>query len=439
MHTTDDGAVRTAAALPRWPVALLFGGFPVWWIAGALDMVLIPLAGVMVLHMVGTRFISVPRGFGVWVFFLLLALLSVVRLSELSDLLGFGYRLAVYTSATVLFVYLYNARRNLDARYVCGLLTVTWLTVVAGGYLGVLFPDALVRTPMSFLLPPEITSNSLVNRMVVLRFSQYNPGSGLDLAPRPSAPFPFTNNWGNAYSLLIPLVLAYMAQVRRTRRFALLAIALPLSAVPALLTLNRGMMLGLAIAAMYFAVRMTLRGRPGYLLLIAAAGLVALALFSALPIQERIDTRLSLGGGSNETRASLYQQSIEGVPGSPLLGYGVPQEGQNPNAPPVGTQGQVWLVLVSHGPVALLCFMGWFLIAFVLSLRRRDAIGLAANTSLLVATVELTYYGALAHGIALIMTAAALALRPAPPETAAGPPRVRVDQRRMQSLQGGRL
>jgi hypothetical protein len=76
----------------------------------------------------------------------------------------------------------------------------------------------------------------------------------------------------------------------------------------------------------------------------------------------------------------------------------------------VGTQGQFWMVLVSHGIGGTVCFVGWFFIATALSLRRTDPVGLASNTVLVVGSVELFYYGALPYGLPVLMTAAALAL-----------------------------
>jgi O-antigen ligase len=173
------------------------------------------------------------------------------------------------------------------------------------------------------------------------------------------------------------------------------------------------MLIGIGIAMLYAGTRLLFMGRPKPLAGMAVAVLVGAVLFSALPVQERIENRLANAGSSNETRSSLYQQSLESVPESPIFGHGVPKGGDNPNAPPVGTQGQVWMILVSHGPVALFCALGWLVLAIVQSRRRRDLVGLATHTSLLVGTIELLYYGVLPYGLPLLMVAAALALRPA--------------------------
>jgi len=366
----------------------------------------------------------VPRGFGLWLIFLGWAAFSLIEVNGIANYLNFFFKYAIYLSATVLFVYVYNARRQLDARKILGLLTIVWLTTVAGGYLGVAFPGGVLRTPMSFVVSvlkvvfpgsATILNNELVQYMVVRRFAQYNPTSFFGVAPRPTAPFRFTNNWGFAYSVLLPAAVAYALVASPKRKILILGILIPASLVPALLTLNRGMMVGVAIAMVYASVRLLFRGRPGPLIATALFAVVAFGLFSALHIQDRLDTRLGHEGSSTDVRASLYEQSLQSVPASPIFGKGTPQGGNNatdPNAPPVGTQGQVWMVLVSHGPVALAGFLGWFGLVVWQSRRRTDVPGFACHVALTVATIELFYYGTLPYGMPMMMTIAAVAVRP---------------------------
>lgn len=176
------------------------------------------------------------------------------------------------------------------------------------------------------------------------------------------------------------------------------------------LTLNRGMFLGLGIAGAYVAVRLALMGNLKGLLAIALIAVIGAGAFVVLPAQDRLENRLDQSS-STADRSSLYTQAIDTIPESPVLGHAVPQEPDNPNLDPVGTQGQFWMVLVSHGVGALICFVGWFVLAFFLSLRRGDLTGLVANTVLLVGSIELVYYGSLPYGLPILMVAAALALR----------------------------
>ncbi|NPC97960.1 O-antigen ligase [Nocardioides sp. zg-DK7169] len=419
-----------AADLPAWPVVVLFAGLPLWWVSGVLDLVWVPAAVVMAMLLGRADTVRAPRGLGVWLLFLAWCAASAIMVTTASDLLGFAYRLALYLAGTVLLVYVYNARHRLTDRVVCGCLTLWWVYTVVGGYLGLLMPAAVLRTPLARLLPDSLLGNELVSHMVVRRLSQFNPDSFLQVAPRPSAPFLYTNNWGNVYSLLLPFVIVHLWQVRGERRFWLLLAVLPASAVPALLTLNRGMFLGVGLAAAYVGLRALLARHLPTIAVLVALGVGAVALFHALPVEERQGDRLSTSATtSTDDRAALYVQALELVPESPLFGHGTPVPTLGEAGVPVGTQGQVWMVLVSHGPVATVCFLGWFALAFLGTVRRRDPVGLACSTALLVGSVELFFYGALPYGLPLLMLAAALGLRgadaapPPDPRPAAGRPR----------------
>ena len=408
-----QGARRVAASeLPAWPVMSMFGLFPLWWLLGLADLIWILMAAPMALLMIRSRSIEVPRGFGVYLLFLVWAIFSGIQLERFGQVIGFSYRLALYASAAVMLVYAYNARRRLTERAATGALTAYWVATVLGGYLALALPSAVVRTPLSYVLPKALVDNDLVNHMVIRRMTQWNPDAWIQLDPRPSAPFLYTNNWGNVYSLLMPFVVAYLFHVRGTRRFWVVAALVPISLVPAFLTLNRGMFLGLGVAIAYASFRLVLMRNVKAIVALGATVIVGLGAFFVLPAQDRLEHRVT-ESSSTEDRASLYTQAIDTIPESPILGHAVPQDPANPNLDPVGTQGQFWMILVSHGVGALVCFVGWFVIAFMGSLRRKDVTGLVANSVLLVAVMELLYYGSLPYGLPIMMMAAALALRPA--------------------------
>jgi len=73
---------------------MLFALFPLWWLLGLADMIWILMAPPMVLLMVRARAIQVPRGFGIYLLFLLWALCSGVQLERMGEALGFAYRLS---------------------------------------------------------------------------------------------------------------------------------------------------------------------------------------------------------------------------------------------------------------------------------------------------------------------------------------------------------
>jgi O-antigen ligase len=117
---------------------------------------------------------------------------------------------------------------------------------------------------------------------------------------------------------------------------------------------------------------------------------------------------------SNEGRGTLYTEAAEGALQSPLLGYGSPRASeQDPNLPRVGTHGQLWLVLYSHGIPAVLFFGGWLLFTFWRTRRGKTNLDLWMHVVLFVALVQMAYYGMIPVPIHIAMVAAALALRPA--------------------------
>ncbi|GAB3616264.1 hypothetical protein GCM10027416_08210 [Okibacterium endophyticum] len=399
----------SVARLPRWPFALVFLGVPLWWVLGIGDVAFILGAVVMAVVLIRRGDVRAPRGFGIWMLFLALMLFSVIGIDTGGRLIGFVYRAVLYVSMTVIFLYVYNGRPSLTPRYVAGVLTGYWLVVVAGGYLGVFFPLLTITTPLAYLMPDGLLANELVHEMVIRRATQFNPDSYLDLDPRPSAPFLYTNGWGNAYSMLMPVVIAYLLMVKGERRYWWLLVAIPVSVVPAVLTLNRGMFIGLAIALAYVVLRLLLMGRAKASIAFMVIGLLAVIAFIASPADDALTNRLD-ESSSTEDRGNLYQETFERTLESPLFGYGAPRPSYTEGAPSAGTQGQFWMVMFSHGFPAVLAFNGWLLWAFVRSLRRRDTLGLACNTVLLIISVESLYYGVTTSGLPIAMAAAALVL-----------------------------
>lgn len=394
--------------LPSWPFTIAFVGFPLWWVLGVIDFVWIPIAAIMILYMVRRRSLRAPRGFGVWLLFLVWATCSVIGLTEATQFLGFGHRIATYFACTVLFLFVYNSPATLTDRFVTGVVTAWWGIVVAGGYLGLLFATGSFRTLFSYVVPDSLLANAWVNLMFIRPLNQYNPESFFQLDPRPSAPFIYTNQWGNIYSLLMPFVVGYLVHVRGTKRFWIVATAIPVSFVPAILTTNRGMLLGLVVTAVYVAVRMLMRRDARGILAVGALAVVALVIFQLLPTSDRLQSRAE--SPSIVDRAWLYLQSLDAVADSPLFGFGRTFLAAG-GVDPVGTQGEFWTVLVSYGVGGAVLFLGWFAIVFVRTFHWRSTTGLAANAVVFVATFEFFYYGAIPHTLPLVMVAAALALR----------------------------
>lgn len=416
------GASRST--LPRWPFTAMLAFFPLWWVLGFAEMAWIPLAGCMAVLMIRRGGIQVPRGFSIWLLFIVLMCASVIGIDTSGRLIGFVYRALLYIAITIVFIYVYNARETLTLRYMLGVFTLFWLWAVLGGFAGIVAPEFSFRTPLSYVLPQGLQANELIGEMVVRRLTQYNPDSWLALDPRPSAPFLYTNGWGNVYSITLPMVVAYLTVIPRGRRFWLLILAIPLSLIPAFLTLNRGMFIGLAVAAAYLFVRFVLAGRLRAVALLSVIGIIAGIAAVALDVGSKLTDRVETSS-STEDRANLYEETFVRTLHSPLFGYGAPRPSFTDGAPSAGTQGHLWMVMFSHGFPALICFMAALAWMFFATIRGRSTAMLILNTVQLVILVEVFFYGVLPNGLILTFPAAALAIRELRSTALAPPPPTR--------------
>lgn len=410
-ETARTGASVERAVLPRWPLSAMIVWFPLWWALGIADMAWIPLAACMVVLMVRRGGIRAPRGFGIWLLFLLLMIASVIGIDTTGRMIGFVYRALLYLVVTVVFLYIYNARERLSLRYVLGLLTLLWVYTWIGGYAGVFFPEFSFKSPLAYVLPQSMLSNEAIGEMAIRRTAQYKADGWLDLEPRPSAPFLYTNAWGNVYSLTLPIAVAYLREIRRGWRFWFVLVGIPVSLVPAFLSLNRGMFIGLGIAGAYLLLRFVLAGRTREVVALGLLGMLAAGFALSLDVLSRLTDRIETSG-STTTRSMIYEETWTRTLQSPLFGYGAPRPSYVAE-PSVGTQGHVWLVIFSHGLPALACFLlalGWLVWA---TARWRGSTMLVLHTVQLVILVECFYYGLLPNGLIVSFMAAALVFREA--------------------------
>ena len=403
------GPAHAARRLPPWPLLGLFWTFPLSWVLG-LGAFLSPLWGaVMAAYLILRRDVRFPAAMALWGLFLVIVLASGLMLDSPVRMLGSLFRFGNYAGATAAFLYVYNsAEDTLSDRRVAAAMVAFWMWVVLGGYLGVLVPHGSLTTPMERVMPGALLDNELVREWVHPSFAELQQPWGSPTAfARPSAPFAYTNGWGNNFAILMPFVVA-MVGTSRGRHRLLLALALVASAVPAVATLNRGMFIALGVALAYTMLRLALRGRVGPLLslvVVIVVGGTALVHAGAL---ERIQLRTT-HSSTNLGRVTVYQETFDRTLSSPLLGWGGPRPSRTLNIS-VGTQGHVWNVMFSHGFVALAFFVVT-LVWLAWRTRRCTQLGFAAHVTLVTVVVAITYYGFDGPQMLVALTAAALAMR----------------------------
>ncbi|WP_240956500.1 O-antigen ligase family protein [Micromonospora sp. HNM0581] len=388
----------------------MFGLVPLWWVTGGFYLGW-PLLGALLFTLLVTRGrVPLPPATGIWLLFLALVVASATRLTLPTSLPTFVLRLAFYLTALIVAVYVYTvAREHPDQAAALVPLCAFWFGLVALGWLGVLVPRMELTTPVEMLLPSGVSGVPFINDMVHLSTAEYSAKS-LNPIYRPAAPYAYTNNYGSAYAMTLPCVVAYtMLRRRGPLRWALLA-SVPVSLVPAFLTLNRAMFLSLGVGLAVLGARAALRGNTR----VAASigGMVVLGGLASLfiPVAEMIGNRVD-ASDTNTDRLSLYSEVLRRVGDSPWLGYGAPMDVDTVTAEaPIGTQGQLWMVLFSHGVPALVCFLAWFVAVALSCARSISAAGQWLSVVPVVCLVQVPFYGMANQNLAVAFFAVAFAL-----------------------------
>lgn len=399
-----------------WPILAILVLFPLWYVLGLGAFIWIIMAVPIFAHVVLARSWRVPRGFIIWIFFLIWVALSAIQISKSTNWLTYAYRTASYLAATLAFIYLVNTgEKDLPTRRIINALTTFWAVIVAGGFAAMAAPHFSFSTPIQKLLG-HLGSNKLLLALIHPTLAQAQALGGVQAIghaiARPAAPFAYTNWWGANFAFLVPFVILAIRQARsRLWRVSLVGM-LAISMVPFVYSINRGAWLSLIVGGVYawlrFAVRRRGRAAIGGLALLV---LLAVAVF-ATPLGGVVKARLG-HEGSASLRLSLIQQSGQGALSSPLVGYGVPlpQPVSKYSLPNVGTQGQLWLVLVSVGIPGTALFLLWLLYVFWSSRSVNDPVSFAVHVAILIGMIQLPFYGWMPTEMFVVMAAAALVWR----------------------------
>lgn len=411
-------AASTVLARPRlvsdaWPLWLVFGLFPLWWMLGLVVALWSTTFLLVAVYLAGRRGIRLPAGFGIWLLFLAWMGVSLSQIHDTNRLLAYVYRGGSYACATMLFIYVYNRRKDqLTGAVVVRLLALYWCYVAVGGLIATVRPNLQFATPMQHLLPHSITNNKLIYALVHPSAAQPSRILGF-LVGRPEMPFDFTNAWGANYALTFPFLVLSWTYSGRRWRLVTQAIALA-SVVPVVLSLDRGLWISLGAGLVYAAIRLGLTGRGKTLVTFVSAAVVLGGIFLVTPLAGLVVSRAQ-HGHSDSGRASLYTQAIQLTALSPVFGYGAPQPSDaGPGKPSVGTHGQFWLVLVSQGVPGAVLFISWYAYMLLATGRRRDPLGLWCHIVIVIAMVQVPFYEQLPAPLSITMVAAALALSSAP-------------------------
>ena len=404
---------------PGWPLAGLYLGFPLWWAMGLAELIFFAAAAAMAVILYRQGSLRVPRGFALWLLFLVWTLAGVFLIKAIAPgtvpggglgrFAGFTVRFGWYLAITIVMLYVLNTARQVPTQWIVRLLA--WMFVVTAGFgvLAVLVPTLEFTSPMELVLPQSLSSKNFVRTLIHPSLSQSVDFLGYVQA-RPTAPFAYSNSWGNNLALYLPFfMLAWCGRDAGWRRqvapFILIGAIFPIT-----FSLNRGLWLSLVLAAVYAAARLAVNGRGRALQALLAAVLVGGVIFVSSPLYDTLLLRVETPH-SNDRRAGTAQ-TVASVTaqGSPLVGYGTTRTMQGSfnslaggeteqchqcAAPPLGTQGFMWRLILTTGFMGTILCLAFFAVQFLHRARGPSPLDVTGCTVLLIAVLCFLFYDSL--------------------------------------------
>ncbi|MDX6284924.1 MAG: hypothetical protein QOG53_409 [Frankiales bacterium] len=420
---------------PGWPLRLLFYGYPLWWVLGFGEMSFIAASIPMAVALLHRR-LRAPRGFAVWLLFLVWVMASAlvvfadapgtVPVSGSGKAFTYAYRVLWYLAITVVLLYVGNLREDeLPSRELTRMLGFMFCVVVAGGVLGVAVPNLHIKSVAQIVLPHALTGTSFVKQIVNPRVAEVQRFLGFAVA-RPTAPFYYTNSWGANLSLFLPFfLLAWRDKAAGWRRNAA-PIVLLIALMPIVYSLNRALWFALIAMTGFVALRYTLLGKVWVLRAVVGALAVGTLVFFSTPLHSVVSKRLDTGH-SNARRGDLAGTTVETtLNGSPVVGFGGTRRvqgsfasiagGARPEcpscaAPPLGTQGHLWMLFISQGVIGAALFVTFFFRRFLRSWRDTSPYAVAGCAALIALAVEIPFYDLLGPPMFTVMIAVGLLWR----------------------------
>lgn len=414
-----DGVVRRGSrGVGEWPFYLVCVWAPVWWAMGVLSIGFLILAPFMVWSMMKSRRrIRMPRTALWWGVLLVVAVVGFVALGQTApgtlpvsrgqQILPWLTNLATYLSAAVAMVWICSHdEEELPKRRLLHHFGILGLWTVVGGYLGLLMPHLTFQSPTQIILRATIGDGPWMSLLSTPQAAQVQDVFDEGSSVRPAAPYPYTNFWGQMLSFLLVMGLTVWltSPSRRTRVLAIAVI--PIAAVPAILSLNRGLWIGTICVVVWTLIGLIRTGRLGLVLSIVSAAAVAAVLLLASPAGQLIQAR-SENGHSDSIRSALASDAVTGALASPVIGWGAPRQIQgSPQSIAIGSTddcdqcgnrrigstGLLWYFMFAHGLVGAAAYIA--LLVSTLWRYRRDvtAIGIGASGVLVLALVYMLTY-----------------------------------------------
>lgn len=425
---------RTHMLRPGWPLTGFLIGYPLWWLLGIDQILLLVCAAIMAVELLRRRRIRVQSSFGWWLLFLAWACVGVFLLQvdapgavlggSNARYLTFAYRMSLYLAAMIFMLYVYNSRDRLSTTRIVRAFGWFFVTVVGGGVLGTVYPYLNFPSALEAVLPARITKIGYVHDLIHPVVAQVVPGGG---PPRASAPFAYTNGWALAFACLLPFFVVGWLGPQAGWRRKLAPVVLLVATYPVVMSRNRGLWLALVLMAVLLCIRSLARGRVKFTFGFLVAIGLATALVASTPLGATVMHRLTTQG-SEGSRGSLGTQTLASVTAaSPVVGLGTTRTvqgafysiagGDNPDCPsgctppPLGTQGHFWLLVFTTGWGGCLLYLIFIFLQVIKHIRIRTPVASLGIAVLLAHISTIVVYDTVGIGLCIILATVGLLWR----------------------------
>lgn len=424
---------------PGWPIVAQLGWWPLWWATGIGDfspiLIAIPMLWYMYKWRTIGRKITFPPGFGIYLLFLVVSTVGAVTLSLTAPytaagpastrFISWGLRAASYLAYAIMLVYTGNlTEEEFPRRRLAWQLGLVGLYSIGFGLAALVIPKFTFTSPFASLVPHSLQNggNGQIWAMLHPSMTQLQVFSGYG---RVTAPFLYANTWGNNVAILLPwLFVVWWCYGNRWQRRAIIPV-MCISIVPIVFSFDRGLWLAIGVAVVYLAVRFALQGRFALLRAICVAFLVGVVVYFASPAHTLVSQRLA-NATSDSARISLSILSTKDAVASPIIGWGDTRRelggtksiavgrtskcsscGQRS----AGSNGQLWLLLISTGFVGTFLYLWFFGYGIWRYWRDTTPYGLTGVLVLLLGLVFMFVYDAVGATLAFTVLAYAMLWR----------------------------
>jgi hypothetical protein len=418
---------------PAWPLKALLLGFPLWWALGVASFAFMTAAVAMAVQMYRRGSIRVPAAFGVWLLFLVWMVAGVFVLwahapgtidsDDPIRIIPFLFRVMWYLAITVALLYpLSMSSRILPAMDVARWLAALFVFSVMASVAGLVLPHFQFTSLAELVIPGARANGTFLHTMLHPALTTSSDFLGYD-QPRPKAPFAYPNAWGNNVGLLLPFFVASWFKSEKTWQRISAPLVLALFFLPVAYSLNRGLWLGILLLAVYAAVALARAGRFAALWTLLVVAIAATAVLIASPVWSTIMLRIETPH-SNARRGTVAQVVVDTTwKGSPLLGFGTTRKvsgnfasiagtGSSDchqcSAPPLGTQGFLWRLILTTGFVGTGLFVVFMAVQWFKHFRRRDVFSVLGCMSLVASCLFFVVYDSLDSPMFILMLALGL-------------------------------